>query len=311
MTTLELPPISTIDQARIEAQSARVDGGPNSQSTRPPVETDSPSSAGPILFDPFLSLAAEVLDDTEKVWIANNNRLSVMTRDSTDSDGEERGWGLTLEHPDVAMLAVLVSNLEESVRQATKNLEKRMRKHPLGPWVKTQKGLGDKQTARLLAAIGDPYWNTLHDRPRTVSELWAYCGFHVLHPGDQLKPEIQKQVVAGVAPKRQRGQKSNWNEDARKRAWLIAASVIKSGGPYREMYDATKEKYADAVHTAPCVRCGPAGKPAQPGSPLSKGHIDGRGRRAICKAVLKNLWIESKRLHEPHAADQVLHDNQT
>lgn len=323
MTATLEPTVSTIDQCRCDTQSSVVDGDPNSRSAisfAEPVEqartgfdsqpTDhrskpiSSMSAGPILFDPFLSLAAEVLDDTETVWIANNNRLSVMTRDTTDSDGEERGWGLTEEHPDVAMLASLVSNLELAVKQATKNLEKRMRLHPLGPWVKAQRGLGDKQTARLLASIGDPYWNDLHNRPRTVSELWAYCGFHVLHPGGQVRPETQVALAAGVAPKRQRGQKSNWNEDARKRAWLIAASVIKAGGPYREIYDATKAKYADAVHNAPCVRCGPAGKPAQAGTPLSKGHIDGRGRRAICKAVLKKLWIESKRLHELQAGDQ-------
>jgi hypothetical protein len=265
------------------------------------------------LFDPFLALAAEVLDDTETVWIANNNRLAVMTRATTDKDGEDRGWGLTEEHPDVAMLASLVANLESGVKQATKNLEKRMKKHPLGPWVKEQRGLGDKQTARLLAAIGDPYLNTLHNRPRIVSELWAYCGFHVIKSsgGDagQRVPGAQA-GTAGVAPRRTKGQKSNWSEDARKRAWLISSSVIKSGGPYREVYDATKAKYADAVHNAPCVRCGPAKNPAQPGSPLSKAHIDARGRRAICKAVLRDLWIESKRLHELQAGGHETGDTQ-
>lgn len=270
------------------------------------------------LFDPFLALAAEVLDDSERNWIANANRLRQLTRTEADSDGEERGFGLDESHPDVARLAAMVDTLEKLTKDATKNLEKVVRRHPLHPWIKAQKGLGDKQVARLLAVIGDPYWNTLHNRPRTVSELWAYCGLHVL-PAGQTGNESHgapasgasssggdtgqtltghQGATAGVAPRRQRGRKSNWSEDARKRAWLISQSVVKSGGPYREIYDTTKEKYADAVHTSPCVRCGPAGKPAQPGSPLSKAHIHARGLRAISKAVLKNLWIESKRLHE-------------
>lgn len=67
----------------------------------------------------------------------------------------------------------------------------------------------------------------------------------------------------------------------------------------------TKAHYADAVHDGPCVRCGPEGKPALPGSPLSKAHINARGRRAVMKLIVKNLWIESRRLHLEHAAGAV------
>lgn len=273
------------------------------------------------LFDPALALAADILDDTEKVWVANANRLRQLTRSVEDKDGEVRGFGLDESHPDVARLAAMVDTLDKLTKDATKHLEKVMKRHPLGPWVlaSEQKGLGLKQVARLLAAIGDPYWNELHDRPRTVSELWAYCGFHVLPSshattdtharhgggvqltgGDTSHGLIDAhRPTAGVAPRRQRGQKANWSEEARKRCWLIAQSIVKVGGPkYRDLYSATKAKYTDAVHTSPCVRCGPAGKPAQPGTPLSKGHIDARARRAVAKKVLKELWRESKRLHE-------------
>lgn len=250
------------------------------------------------LFDPTLALAADIVDDLEKVRIANENRLRQLTRAVEDKDGETRGFGLDETNPAVANLAAIVDMLDKADTASVRNLEKAMRSHPLGPWVKQQKGLGDKQMARLLAAIGDPYWNDLYDRPRTVSELWAYCGFHVLHPGGQGVNANQADSAAGVAPKRQRGQKSNWNEIARMRAWNVANSVVKAGGPYRAIYDTTKSKYADAVHTSPCVRCGPAGKPAQPGTPLSKAHIHARGLRAIAKEVLKDLWVESKRLHE-------------
>lgn len=327
-------PNTTADQVRLELQAPNVGRGPNSQQAKaspspnqvapagPDATPDRPAIArqgtmGQTLFDPALALAADILDDTETVWIANANRLRILTTSTADSDGEYRGFGLTEAHPDVARLAAMVATLEKLTGDATKHLEKVMRRHPLHPWVKAQRGLGDKQVARLLAAIGDPYWNTLHDRPRTVSELWAYCGLHVLPAGHPIsdahrRPAGRVQAgggvtghvgldahigSAGVAPRRQRGQKSNWSENARKRAWLIANSVVKAGGPYREVYDSTKEKYADAVHAGPCVRCGPSGKPAAEGSPLSKAHIHARGLRAISKAVLKDLWIESRRIH--------------
>jgi hypothetical protein len=308
-------------------------GGSNA--SRGQEASDDPAPMPPAVLDPGLALAADILDDVEKVWVANGNRLRILTtpRDQADKDGECRGFGLTENDPDVARLAAMVDTLEKLTGDATKHLEKVLRRHPLHPWINVQRGLGDKQVARLLAAIGDPYWNSLHNRPRTVSELWAYAGFHVV-PASHGAPDTQKPsagrgqagggdtshhsdepqgILAGVAPRRRRGQQSNWNETARKRAWLVAKSIVKqlcrpckdagshiaecACSPYRVLYDATKAKYANAVHTSPCAQCGPAGKPAAIGTPLKPGHIDARGLRAISKAALKDLWIEARRLH--------------
>lgn len=216
------------------------------------------------LADPLLALAADVLDDLECVRIANGNRLRQLTRDETDADGEERGFGLTLDHPDVRRLAGLVEALAQAEHNAELQLRRQLRAHPLGPWVKQAKGVGDKQAARLLAAIGDPYWNDLHDRPRTVSELWSYCGYHVLlvghgrtdlhrgnadealppagHRGidaqgavasgnptggnpDQGRLDAQLRFV-GVAATRARGQRANWSATAKMRGHLVAASIV-------------------------------------------------------------------------------------
>lgn len=275
---------------------------------------------GPILRSPMLYLAAEVLDDLEHVLIANQNRLRQLTRpaDEKDADGIERGFGLTAIHPDVMRLQHLVDGLEESYKEATRNLQKTLREHPLHPWIKATAGVGEKQAARLLAAIGDPYWNDLHDRPRTVSELWAFCGYHVLpaghtrcdthsagasgtkpHAGGHPGCETHATFASGVAPKRRRGQRANWSSVAKTRAYLIAERcMMMRASAYRHVYDDARAHYADAVHQIPCERCGPAGKPAQPGSALNPGHQHARGLRAISKALLKDLWIESKRLHE-------------
>ena len=265
-------------------------------------EEASPSLGAPWLADPLLALSADMLNDLEGARIANQNRLNQLTRTEPDEDGELRGFGLDNSNPLVARIAALVELLDRADHEATLNLSWLMRRHPLGPWARAQRGIGDKQLARLLAAIGDPYWNTLHDRPRTVSELWAYCGLHVrLVGGDPNQGMLGNQTTyVGVAAARARGTRANWSTAAKTRIYLIAVSCVKqpAGTRWRDVYDAARERYADAVHMVECKRCGPAGKPALPGSPLSAGHQHARGVRLVGKEVLKALWIESRRLHE-------------
>lgn len=276
-------------------------------------------------FDPGLALAfaADILDDLEKVRIANENRLRQLTRSVEDSDGEVRGFGLDESAPEVARLAALVDGLAKLEHDAELELKRALRKHPLGPWVKNARGIGDKQGGRLIAAIGDPYWcdgytkrdgTEVPEGPRTVSRLWAYCGLHVVgqttiaaqsnraddaQEGGPGPARLATQNTnAGVAAHRQRGQHANWSATAKMRAYLVAVSIVKAGGPYREVYDQARAKYDGALHEVECKRCGPSGKPAQPGSPVSAGHQHARALRAVSKAVLKDLWREAKRIHE-------------
>lgn len=257
-----------------------------------------PEPAPLALADPTLALLAEVLDDLERTRIANENRLRQLTRTETDSDGLERGFGLTLDHPDVARLAGIVEAIGTLEHQAELNLARQLRAHPLGPWIKAQIGIGPKQGARLLAAIGDPYWNTLHDRPRTVSELWAYCGLHVLPAsrtpngdhslnagGDQTghadHTATDAQItLVGVAAKRKKGQQANWSNTAKMRANLIAQSCIKkAASPYRPIYD---QRRAHTAETHP---------------EWTLGHSHNDGLRIVAKEILKDLWIQARALH--------------
>lgn len=234
--------------------------------------------------DPTLAVYADVLDDLETARIANSNRLRILTRNEDDDDGVNRGHGLTQDHPDISRLNAILGGITTAENEAVTNLEAAMRRNPLGQFVKTTPGLGLKQTARLLSILGDPYWHSRDDRPRTVSELWAYAGMH---------------TVGGKAPARTRGQPSNWNEEARKRVWVISSSVPKfKTSPYERVYRQQREKYADAVHDHACVRCGPSGSPAPAGSPLSPGHQHGRAVRYVGKTILKDLWRAARDHHE-------------
>lgn len=248
---------------------------------------------GPILADPTLALAADVVDDLERVKIANQNRLRTLTMDG------EHGHGMSIEHPDVKRLAALVKALDDAEHQATLNLARVMRHHPLGEFVKNSKGVGEKQAARLLASIGDPYWNDLHNRPRKLRELYRFCGMDVVGTSAQSTDESHRLIGSGVAPSKVRGERIHWSPDARMRLWLIASKcmMVGHGGPYRAIYEEGRLKYADAIHAVECKRCGPKGHPAQPGSPLSAAHQHARAIRLIAKAILRDLWTEAKRLH--------------
>lgn len=273
------------DQRGSDPQAPTVSGASTPTPRQATHGTQSGDARGGWLRDPVLGILADVLDDLEKVRIANENRVRQLTRTEADSDGEERGFGLTLDNPMVKKLVTSVEALAQAEKDATANLQKAMKAHPLGPWVKSQAGVGEKQAARLLATIGDPFWNDLHQRPRTVSELWAFCGYAV-HDGH--------------AQARRRGERSNWSADAKMRTYLIAVSCVKQSAEkskYRRVYDEGRAKYADAVHPHDCKRCGPAGKPALAGSPLSAGHQHNRAVRLISKELLKDLWIASRDLY--------------
>lgn len=225
----------------------------------------------------------QLLNDIEGIRIASDNRLRSLTRDEPDKDGVIRGAKLDESDPTVAVLAKYADEMNKMEERLIRDLQKQMRAHPLAGWVKREKGVGEKQAARLLEAVGDPYWNSLHSRPRTVSELWAYCGYS---------------VKEGAAQRRKKGEKSNWSSEAKMRAFLMAESCIKTKGRYRDVYDDARAQYENAVHPTDCVRCGPAGKPALAGSPLSAGHQHARALRRVAKEILKDLWTEAKAVHE-------------
>lgn len=209
-----------------------------------------------------LQFCAAFLDDVERLRIATENRIRSFERE---------GYDATPYRPQLEALQAVEHN-------ATLQLKRAVRKHPLGAWIRRTVGVGEKQGARLIAALDDPAYNHAEDRPRRgPAELWAYCGFK---PGQR----------------RQKGVKSNWNAQAKMRAYLIAESCVKakSRSPYGPVYDAARAKYEDAVHDEPCVRCGPSGHPAPMGSPLSAGHQHARAMRVVSKEILKDLFNEAK-----------------
>lgn len=247
-----------------------------------------------------LYLLASQLDGIEDLRKATDNRFRQATRSTEDSDGEVRGFGFHEDDPDIASIRVTNEALGKIEHQVILQLQRAMRQHPLGAWQKTALGVGEKQLARLLAAIGDPYWNTLHDRPRTVSELWAYSGLHTLPAGgasDQAAFDTQVCVVRGAA-RRVKGQRANWSTDAKTRAYLIAESCVKqTRSPYRAVYDKRRAMTAERVHDRPCPQCNGAGHKDLELTAWRPGHQHADAMRLVSKAVLRDLWIAARDWH--------------
>jgi hypothetical protein len=259
-----------------------------------------PTAGGRLsLDDPLLMVAAETLNALEDARKATENRIRQLTRDVADKDGELRGFGLDPSHPDVKREMLVLEHLKAVEHEQELALKRIFRRHPMYPWARAQIGVGDKQMARLLAALGDPYIRpeiirsdgaVEPSRPRGVRELYALCGYK---PGQR----------------RMKGVRSNWNQGAKMRAYLIAESCLKQDGeadkngkarplsPYRAYYDQARRHYVGKVHLSECIKCGPKGHPALPGSPLPDMCQHKRSIRFAAKMLLRDMWREARRLH--------------
>ena len=249
--------------------------------------------------DALLLICADALDDLERVRIAMQNRHRTLTQEHTVHENGGVSGKSMAGTPAADRMAQMVDAIAAIEHGAELELKRTLRAHPLGTWVKAQRGVGEKTAARLLASIGWPT-RRADGTPRTLAQLRSYCGY-----GD------------AAAQVRRKGVKANWNTTAKMRAYLVAEAAVKAGvrkkgepddtdgydvdareaiSPLGQVYLDARRKYLHATHDAPCPRCGPKGSPAQPGSPLSGAHQQARALRAVSKAMLADLWREADRI---------------
>jgi hypothetical protein len=210
-------------------------------------DTTSNDPATPEMLFGLIVISADALSDLESTRIAAENRARALR--------QTKGLPELAERQDE-----LVDALKDLEHQASLELKRLVRKHPIGAWVKETPGLGEQQIGRLLASIGDPA-----ARPN-VAKLWAYCGLH---------------VVDGKRPRLKKGVQANWSTQAKTRAWLCATSTIKFTGedgrarsPYRNVYDHERNKWLDRDTT--------------------DLHKHNHAMSVTAKEILKDLWQASR-----------------
>lgn len=236
--------------------------------------------------DPMLFTLAQTLQDYETLRIAEEHRLRIfsMPSDVPDDDGVCRGFGYAEDSDEVQVIKGLIDPLKDLEHRTVLSLQKRMRVNPIWPYFKDVKGVGEKTLARLMACIGDPYLRPLDDgsyEPRTVSQLWAYCGMHTM-------PNKDGEIIAA---KRMKGVQANWNTEAKTRLFLLPQGLLRQG--IRKDKDGNQfavteygQLYLDRrAHTAVTH---PEWNP---------GHGLNDALRIMGKELLKQLWRAAREIH--------------
>lgn len=236
--------------------------------------------------DPMLFTLAQTLQDYETLRIAEEHRLRIfsMPSDVPDEDGVCRGFGYAEDSDEVQVVKGLIDPLKDLEHRTVLSLQKRMRVNPIWPYFKDVKGVGEKTLARLMACIGDPYLRPLDDglyEPRTVSQLWAYCGMHTM-------PNKDGEIIAA---KRMKGVQANWNTEAKTRLFLLSQGLLRQGirkdkdgnqfavTPYGQLY---LDRRAHTAVTHP---------------EWNPGHGLNDALRIMGKELLKQLWRAAREIH--------------
>lgn len=336
------------DHARFDTHQVYVDAvgtprtppNPSPHSTRMAAGCDTSRTPLSATGTPATSSRARVVE-----YEARNTEITFLAETLNDLEDLRKATGnrvWQLEHGDYAGLDASVaialgSDLEAVEASVVKQLEKAMRRHPLGMWMQSPdtRGVGLKQGARLLAAVGNPYWNCLDQRPRRgPAELWAYCGFHVL-PASQTFSDIHASSVGGhpltgtdhgtseihrtlVGAGQLLLPDDQTRNDSHEGA-VVGVAPRRAKGK-RANWSSQARSRAWLVATS-CVKQ-PAGTryrdiydngrakyadavhqttcaqcSAKPGDPLRPGHQHARALRLIAKAVLKDVFVEARNWH--------------
>lgn len=158
-----------------------------------------------------IKLAVRGLYDAQKLRIQLSLRIQRLVRDGIMEEDEAKtffklpfSWFEKAEH-----------EMQKLVVRETKNLP------IVKSWLLKVRGVGPRIAGLMVANIAPI------ERFPNVAKLWAYAGLA---------------VKDGRAVKREKGQKSNWNQELKTTAWKLAQSFVKQGGAYRDVYDRYKSR---------------------------------------------------------------------
>lgn len=242
----------------------------------------------------------DAFDDAQRFRIAQGNRLGF------DANGKRTKTAPNLPAELFSGQYSLIQSVELAAQKELKRAYKNFVPEPIREFQKETCGLGEHMLARLLGAVGHPavaipsFWqpgqppeghvcdfrckpdskrHLIHGEPylRTKSQLLQYCGHGA--PKRIPKGASQEELLW------------NGNPNAKKFTFMISESLMKqkaNPSKYRLLYEELREEKLH--HLTECVRCGPSGKPAQPGSPLSDKHSHMRALRLVGKQFLRDLY---------------------
>lgn len=160
--------------------------------------------------------------------------------------------------------------LKKEEQKTKKLIEQYLESEPMWEWLRNIRGISSILAINLLK-----YFDIR--KAKHPSSFWKYAGLHVEN---------------GVAPKRVKKKKLDFNLKARALMWKIADSFIKQRTPkYREMYDAVKKKYLEQEYPKGYL-ASKYPQYSEEDTKLKPKHAEMRARRYIAKQFLVDFWTE-------------------
>lgn len=174
----------------------------------------------------------------QKARIGFNNRLAAMDRadDTTTYRPMIEAW--------YERFADLEADLDRDIGRIARDL-------PIVQTMTNVKGLGKTLAVKAAAMIDIR-------RADTVSALWKYAGYGVTN---------------GERDRLVKGEKSPYNKRLKTTCYLVGTSFLRTGSPYRRVYDEAREYYD-------------ANRPD-----WTDGHKHNAAMRKMIKMWLSHLWV--------------------
>lgn len=208
----------------------------------------------------LLRIVCDMREVMQKERIRFGNRVYALT------EGKDRAGKDVIK----TMLS-LYQHFKDAEEIATKLMTEMAQDYPIIDAMSSVRGVNKILAAQMVALIGDI------DRFETVSKLWRYAGYA---------------VIDGKAERPKRGEKLHYNKRLKTTCFKVGNSLLRSGSPYRQIYDQEKERQ---------LRRG-----------LAKGHAHYRAMRKMIKLFLAHLWEVWRRMEglptrRPYALDKLGH----
>lgn len=208
---------------------------------------------------------------TQKLRISIGNRISAVERGTDDA-------------PLSSSIGKLYKDLGDGEKAIFKDMGLSLKGHAAWRWLQEVKGIGPTLATKLIALI-EPI-----ERFATVSKLWRYSGYAVIHVcqdcgwrgfADKCY-ECGSMKMKGQRERPVKGEKLTYNIKLKTALYLCAESFLKQRAPYRAIYDEARVFYL-ARETGANL---PDGR-----KPWTDGHQHMASMRKMSKIFLQHLWL--------------------
>lgn len=202
----------------------------------------------------------------QKGRIQFGNRVGALER------GDDNGYSQQL-----LIAEKWAQRFADMEKELDKDISEEVNNYSIYPYMSAVRGVGPMLAAKTIAMINI-------ERSPTISALWRYSGYGV-KDGERERPV--------------KGEKLHYNKRLKSTLYLIGESFLRTGSPYRDVYDSAKAYYQ-------------AVKKDDPDWPPI--HIHRAAMRKMIKMFLSHVWLTWRQLEglpisKPYVNDRLGHEH--